>query len=95
MRTSPYYMTSEDFSVYERWTDGSRRHIRDSPSITLIHDVDRTYALPKEPRRCGVCGAMSGVFINRAGETACGRCDAEDRLRAQTRAGHAARAQGV
>lgn len=47
--------------------------------LTLIHDGNRTYALPKEPTQCGKCGAMSGVFINRGGETHCCRCDAEER----------------
>lgn len=47
--------------------------------MTLIHAADRTYALPKEPTQCGVCGAMAGLFINRAGSSSCCRCDVEAR----------------
>ena len=48
-------------------------------AMTLIHDGDRTYALPKEPMQCGRCLAMSGAFVNRAGETFCVRCDVDER----------------
>ena len=47
--------------------------------MTLIHLGDRTLALPDEPTLCGRCGAMSGVFTNRFGETCCCRCDVDDR----------------
>lgn len=95
MNTRTHFITSDDGSVYERWTDGSTTKIQDGPAITLIHDGYRTYALPKEPTPCGACGAMSGVFINRCGATACCRCDVEDRLLHQTWAGHAAREREV
>lgn len=45
--------------------------------MTLIHAADRTYALPDAPSQCGRCGAMSGIFINRRGETFCCRCDCD------------------
>lgn len=48
-------------------------------TMTLIHDGDRTYALPAEPMQCGRCLSMSGVFINTGGVTKCCRCDVESR----------------
>ena len=48
-------------------------------TMTMIQDGDRTYVLPPEPMQCGQCGAMSGLFVNRDGETFCVRCDAEER----------------
>ena len=44
---------------------------------TYIEDGDRTYAIPLQPKQCGLCGCMSGVFVNRLGETRCGRCQKE------------------
>lgn len=48
--------------------------------VTLIHAGDHTIGIPTEPHQCGLCGAMSGVMINRYGETGCGRCDVERRF---------------
>jgi hypothetical protein len=47
--------------------------------MTLIHAGDRIYVLPPEPMECGRCGAMSGTFINRFGDTCCVRCHVEAR----------------
>lgn len=47
--------------------------------MTLIHAADRTYALPDAPTQCGRCLSMSGMFINRSGESFCCRCDVEAR----------------
>jgi hypothetical protein len=47
--------------------------------MVLIQLPDRTYVIPSEPRLCGQCGAMSGVFVNRSGGTNCCRCDVEER----------------
>ena len=53
--------------------------------ITMIQDRDRTYVLTPEPMQCGLCGCMSGMFINRFGDTFCCRCDVEDRTLPQYR----------
>ena len=53
--------------------------------ITMIQDGGRTYVIPAEPMQCGRCGCMSGIFLNRRGETACCRCDVEDRTLPQYR----------
>lgn len=47
--------------------------------MTLLHADYCTYVMPTEPRQCGVCGSMSGIFINRFGKTSCVRCDVGER----------------
>ena len=53
--------------------------IIDARGTTYLYDGEKTYVLPIEPRQCGLCGAMSGIFINWRAETTCGRCEREDR----------------
>lgn len=38
---------------------------------------ERTLVSLAEGRKCGVCGAMAMLMINRGGRTRCGKCDAE------------------
>ncbi len=47
--------------------------------VTLILMKDGTYVVPKEPKHCNRCLAMSGAFLNRNGDTFCVRCDGEER----------------